>query len=252
MSELKECPKKSGTAIINTCNRIPEEVWIDDEDFELVSKHKWYKYPSCRYVRTYIDGKAVSIHRLVMGASASQSIDHINGNSLDNRKCNLRFCSQAENMKNRKPNRKGRSPYKGVVVLKNGRFRAKIDSDGKRVELGVYSYERDAVIAYNAAAKVLHGKFAYMNELPPASSDPTLPPVSPEDLVEGEWYVVRETPRETPDWDEILKAEVSPEYYGGGLGFSIGYTSESPDDWIMPKDCYAIYGPLRFKIGGAE
>lgn len=192
MSELLSCPRKNGTVIINTCNRIPEEVWVDDEDFELVSKHKWYKYPSCRYVKAYINGKAVSIHRLVMGASTSQSIDHINGNSLDNRKCNLRFCSQAENMKNRKPNRNGRSPYKGVVVLKNGRFRAKIDSDGKRVGLGVYSCERDAVIAYNAAAKVLHGEFAYMNELPPSSATPALPRVTPEGLVEGKMYYAKQ------------------------------------------------------------
>lgn len=141
-------------------------VIIDDDDFDAVSEHTWNKYPSCRYVQANIDGQTVSIHRFVMGAAKGSTLDHINGNRLDNRKANLRYCNQAQNMKNRKPNSNGASAYKGVVVLPNGRFRAKINSDGVRYELGVYMCERDAVIAYNAAAKVLHGEFAYMNEIP--------------------------------------------------------------------------------------
>lgn len=152
--------------IIHTHNSIPEKVIIDDEDFAKISPHKWRKYPSCRYVQAYTSGKTVAIHRLIMGVEGGQVVDHINGNRLDNRKANLRICAQAANMKNRKPNTKGKSAYKGVIVLPNGRYRAKIDNDGTRYELGVYPTERDAVVAYNAAAKVLHGEFAYMNELP--------------------------------------------------------------------------------------
>lgn len=80
------------------------------------------------------------------------------------------------------------------------------------------------------------------------ASKPSLPRVSPEDLVEGKWYVVRESVRETPDWDEILKAGVAPKWKGGGLGFSIGYTTESPDDWIMPRDCHAVWGPINYEL----
>jgi len=143
-----------------------DAVLLDFEDLEKVAPYVWNKYPSCRYVQASINNKTTSIHRLVMDAPDGKSVDHINGDKLDNRKENLRFCSHWENMKNRKPNKDGQSQYKGVVVLPNGRFRAKIDSDGRRYGLGVYSSERDAVIAYNAAAKVLHGEFAYMNELP--------------------------------------------------------------------------------------
>jgi hypothetical protein len=98
-------------------------------------------------------------------------VDHINGDRLDNRRCNLRVCNQASNIKNRKPNKNGKSEYKGIVVLKNGKFRSKINSDGKRYNLGVYDTERDAVIAYNVAAKILHGKFAYMNNIPSVLCD---------------------------------------------------------------------------------
>ena len=153
--------------IIKTSNRVPEDVIIDDEDYPIVKAYKWYKYASCRYVAAHVNNKTIKIHRLVMGVSDGQSVDHINGDRMDNRKSNLRICSHASNMKNRKPNKDGASNYKGVVVLPNGRFRAKINSDGVRYNLGVYPTERDAVVAYNAAAKVLHGEFAYMNELPP-------------------------------------------------------------------------------------
>lgn len=149
-----------------TDNKIPVEFIIDDEDFEVVSKYSWKKYPSNRYVQASVNGKTTSISRLVMKADKGVSIDHINGNRLDNRKCNLRVCSQAQNIKNRKPNKNGKSSYKGIVVLPNGRFRAKIDSDCHRYELGVYDNEHDAVIAYNVGAKILHGEFAYMNEIP--------------------------------------------------------------------------------------
>lgn len=145
----------------------PVSVKIDTEDWKRVSRYRWHKYPSCRYVQASVNNKTISISRFIMKAVEGVSIDHINGDRLDNRKSNLRVCSHAANMKNRKPNKNGKSSYKGVIILPNGRYRAKIDSDGKRYGLGVYPTERDAVVAYNAAAKVLHGKFAYMNELPP-------------------------------------------------------------------------------------
>ena len=151
---------------MKTENKIPVEFIIDDEDYELVSAYVWKKYPSNRYIQASINGKTTAISRLIMNAGKGVSVDHINGDRLDNRKSNLRICSQSQNMKNRKPNKNGKSAYKGVVSLKNGRFRAKIDSDGKRYDLGVYDNEHDAVIAYNAGAKILHGSFAYMNEIP--------------------------------------------------------------------------------------
>ncbi len=159
--KLKPCPY-----VFLTDNHVPVEVIIDKEDIGRIKPYVWKKYPSCRYVQASIDGETISLSRFIVGAAKGSCVDHINGDRLDNRKSNLRICSHAANTKNRKPNKKGESAYKGVVVLSDGRYRAKIDCDGVRYNLGVYPYERDAVVAYNAAAKVLHGEFAYMNELP--------------------------------------------------------------------------------------
>lgn len=152
--------------ILKTNNKIPIEFTIDTEDMERIQKHTWRKYPSSRYVQAWINGQTTCISRFLLNAPKGTSVDHINGDRMDNRKENLRLCNQAQNMKNRRPNKDGKSQYKGIVVQENGKFRAKIGDKNKRYYLGVYETEHDAVIAYNAASKVLHGEFSYMNEIP--------------------------------------------------------------------------------------
>jgi len=142
-------------------------ILIDDEDFERVSQYRWGMYPSCRYVTATINGKTTSIHRFVMNAEQGQYVDHINGDRLDNRKSNLRFCSHRANTQNRKLNKNSTTGIKGVCKLKNGRYRAKIGNNGDRLNLGVWETERDATIAYNVGAKLLYGEFANLNNLPP-------------------------------------------------------------------------------------
>lgn len=69
---------------------------------------------------------------------------------------------------------------------------------------------------------------------------PELPPVSPEDLVEGEWYVV--------NLHQFDGSPVQDVCYFTGIEL---LKTGSDYEWL-PKDVLAIYGPLRFKIGGAE
>lgn len=86
-------------------------------------------------------------------------IDHANGNSLDNRICNLRICTRSQNMMNsiRRP-----SPTSGVrgVVRRRGRYAAMIGIGRKQVWLGTYDTIEEAAIVYRAAAQRLHGDFA--------------------------------------------------------------------------------------------
>ena len=74
---------------------------IDEEDFGLVNKYgAWYESDGGYAMKkTRVDGKNVSIrmHRLVMCVPKGLVVDHINGNRLDNRKCNLRCVGQAVN-----------------------------------------------------------------------------------------------------------------------------------------------------------
>ncbi len=69
---------------------------VDEDDYDKVSKTKWY------LVNGYARSRGgVSMHRAIMSPPCDMVVDHKNHNKLDNRKCNLRICSQHENSKNR-------------------------------------------------------------------------------------------------------------------------------------------------------
>ena len=87
-----------------------KEVFIDKEDFELVSRYKWHingsGYAVWRGIR---DGRkrTVRMHRLITDCPADKIVDHINHNTLDNRRANLRICTHSDNMRNRTDQGKG-------------------------------------------------------------------------------------------------------------------------------------------------
>lgn len=144
----------------------------DLSDLDLVNQYKWYP---CRqgnntYALTHSDTrpsvrKSISMHRLIMGAGKNEIIDHINGDSLDNRRCNLRFVTKRENAFN-STSRRGVSKYKGVTFRKDtGKWRANIRFDMGRKCLGSFATEVEAAAAYNQAAIELHGEHARLNIL---------------------------------------------------------------------------------------
>jgi hypothetical protein len=143
------------------------DVLIDDEDFEKVNVHNWCIFHSrgrTPYVIKQIlkNGKRhrVFLHRMVIGAPEGKEIDHVNGNTLDNRKMNLRICDHAENVKNCKKNKKNTSGFKGVYFLKkNMKYRALIKNNGKRIHLGLFDTPEEAHKAYCDASKKYHGEF---------------------------------------------------------------------------------------------
>lgn len=82
------------------------ETIVDDEDYEELSKHKWYANvggtaPHLVYARGTINGKKVRMHRVIMKTTENLVVDHKNHDTLDNRKKNLRNCTQKENQENR-------------------------------------------------------------------------------------------------------------------------------------------------------
>ncbi len=117
------------------------------------------------------------LHRLIMGAQKGQIVDHINGNSLDNRKCNLRFATAKQNSVNSKARKNNLSGHKGVswnVACR--KWMAIIMNSGKRYYLGVFTHKDRAAMAYDRAALFLHGEFAGLNfEDKRASYRPTDP-----------------------------------------------------------------------------
>lgn len=88
-------------------------------------------------------------------------VDHINGNKVDNRICNLRRASRYQNQLNKPMRADSTNPFKGVRWHKRDqRWVASICHMGKAHHLGTFINPEDAHAAYCLAAKQLHGDFA--------------------------------------------------------------------------------------------
>ena len=132
---------------------------IDKEDYEKIKWNTWYK--SCRwYAESRIEWKLVKLHRLLC---SWKIIDHINIDTMDNRKDNLRVCTHAQNMQNSK-NRKisnRSSIYKWVYKNKKWKFIARC----KGTYIWSYESEQVAALEYNKIASQLFWEFAYLNTI---------------------------------------------------------------------------------------
>jgi hypothetical protein len=143
---------------------------VDPEDFEKLNSLKWYagqardRFYACR---TDVNQKRIYLHRFLLNIQDPKIfVDHINGNTLDNRKSNLRLCNNSENLYNRKQNKRNKSGYKGVHLNKNTNlWQAKITVDRKTVYIGEYKSVELAAQAYNTAAKKYFKEFARPNKI---------------------------------------------------------------------------------------
>lgn len=138
---------------------------VDKEEVSRLKKFKWRieGKGKWRYVVTHRDGKAYRMHRLITGATKGMVVDHIDGNTLNNRKSNLRVCTNAENLRNQHSVR-GRSKFKGVYFNKVEKlWRAQIMVNRKKICIGKFATPRTAAKAYDQAAKKYFGEFARLN-----------------------------------------------------------------------------------------
>lgn len=140
---------------------------VDYDDLPNICKYKWsYHHQGYAFIRR--DGHTEFLHRFILGLSRKDGfqIDHINGDGLDNRKSNLRFSTQSQNIANSKKKKNCSSQYKGVsFIKKRSRWWAQIKKDGKHYHTKYFNSEREAAIAYNALAYKVHGEFARLNEV---------------------------------------------------------------------------------------
>lgn len=135
---------------------------IDDEDWDRIKNYSWCLHADKQYVGGRVEnGKMVLLHRFIMNVSSDMKIDHINHNTFDNRKENLRICTQAQNMWNAK-HRGSNTGIRGIHFRKKvGNYQVDITSYGKRVYLGVYPTIEEAIIVRKTAEFKYHGDYRY-------------------------------------------------------------------------------------------
>lgn len=117
------------------------------------------------YLRPAIFGKPTRAHliiwAMVHGYWPDLQVDHVNGNSLDNRLCNLRLATPAQNKANRGANRNSSSRHVGVSWIKaHQKWRAQIEYGGRNHHLGYFTTEDEAASVYQARAVAVRGEWA--------------------------------------------------------------------------------------------
>ena len=111
-------------------------------------------------------GKRVAIymHMEILGDCDGREIDHINGDKLDNRRSNLRFCTRSQNSMNHVLQSNNTSGYKGVWLrATTHHWQAEIMINQKHIRLGAFLSAEDAARAYDRAARKYFGEFAKLN-----------------------------------------------------------------------------------------
>lgn len=143
---------------------------VSECDYEMLSEHNWYLskcyYTGRPYASAWIDGKNVTMHRLIMRDVVPDGleVDHRDLDGLNNTRENLRPATRSQNMANT-----GKRPgvfssiYKGVHRLKENYFKAYIMVRMKRIHLGYFRDEDEAAKAYDRAAVFHFGEFARLN-----------------------------------------------------------------------------------------
>lgn len=145
-----------------------KEIILDDEDYQRVSELTWTFsldkgtknfYFNCSKFR-------IGLARFIMNCPKNKIVDHIDHNTLDNRKANLRICTIQESNRNRRTRKDSKNKYKGLNFLPSyKKWTTLIKINGKMKTVGHSNSKIEAGYLYNVHAKKEHGEFAYLNSI---------------------------------------------------------------------------------------
>lgn len=176
---------------------------ISEQDVEFVDSRSWFAQgrPGFMYVAATIkEGNKYKIkylHRLLFNLTDRKVfIDHVNHNTLDNTRENLRLSTNRLNQTNKHKKSNCSSKYIGVVKRKSNTWTAAIRNNGTRINLGCFKTEEAAALAYNEAAKTIHENHAVLNVLTK----------SPEEIREIEKKLAKSLSTKTSKFKGVHKA----------------------------------------------
>lgn len=149
---------------------------VDDEDFEYLMQWKWHaqRRPKGYYevfyaCRSIANNGHIYMHRDLMKTQEGMICDHVDHDTLNNQKSNLRNCTHSENLRNRRKGIGTSSIYKGVYFMRGRKkhpWIAQIVITARNTtSLGSFKTEIEAALAYNQAAKKYYGEFACLNSI---------------------------------------------------------------------------------------
>ena len=140
-------------------------VLVDTSKWQFLDHWNWFVHPagpSHEYCAANICGKRHLLHRLLVNSKGP--VDHINGDTLDNRSTNLRAATHAQNVANQKARKGGASRFKGVFRQKK-HWACQVSKLGKAIRKSGFASEVEAAREYDRLAIQVHGKFARTNAM---------------------------------------------------------------------------------------
>lgn len=129
---------------------------IDIDDVERCKGYRW-TLRTDGYVSARKNGKGVKLHRFIARTPKGRHTDHINRNKLDNRKLNLRICTQSENNKNKNTYVTNKSGKRGVTLRDDGKYHVAITYDRRKNYIGMFDFFEEAVQAREEAEIKFYG-----------------------------------------------------------------------------------------------
>lgn len=148
---------------------------VDDEDFDRLNGFRW-SVTWNKHTKSFnatrssprVNGKrhTIRMHREILNAKLGEEVDHINHDTVDNRRENLRLCSTGQNCVNRRRRVDNTSGFKGVSWDNgHGKWRSRLMVNRKPHYLGRFATALEAAIAYDRAARDEFGEFALTNQM---------------------------------------------------------------------------------------
>ena len=143
---------------------------VDDIDFIYLNQWKWFIDKNCKHsyaVRDLCSGKRIYMHRVIlerMGFENFEETDHIDRDTLNNQRYNLRSATRQQNSANHKLNVNNVTGFRGICYTERLKpWMARISVNGRYKFLGRYETAIEAAKAYDKAAVAQYGDFAALN-----------------------------------------------------------------------------------------